>query len=207
MPRLCSIKPSTWRGGVYRGEPAGHLRPYGAHHVNYRCYLLKLGYLPGQAQAARVYSTGDPFCNVVSASCPVANGSDDSNFYYQTAYTVQKALDPSLELSSYQGRRIPLDPALDDVIVTVYSAGSTVTSHPNSGPYHLFTNGKFSPIFTATDITNTRVAGAPNAGMLMVEIHYNYHQVLALPWMTAILPNPLPLRAYTIMPIRAAEPP
>jgi Flp pilus assembly protein TadG len=168
-------------------------------------YYLSL--LDATREAARVYSTGDPYCNVISASCAAANGSDDSNFYNQAALTVQKALDPSVEKPTYVGRRIPLDPAVDDVIVTVYSAaGNTITSHPSGGPYHLFSNGKYSSIFNTTDILNTRVSGAPNAGMLLVEVHYNYHQVLALPWMTAFLPNPLPLRAYTIMPIRAGEP-
>jgi hypothetical protein len=161
-------------------------------------YYLSL--LDATREAARVYSTGDPYLTGTTT--------DNPDFYYQAAYAVQKALDPSVVASTYKGRRIPLDSAVDDVIVTVYSAaGNTVTSRPSGGPYHLFSNGKYSSIFNATDIMNTRVAGAPNAGMLLVEVHYNYHHVLALPWMTAILPNPLPLRAYTIMPIRAAEPP
>jgi hypothetical protein len=47
---------------------------------------------------------------------------------------------------------------------------------------------------------------APNAGILIVELHYNYHHVLNLPWMTMWIPNPLRLVAYTIMPIRSGEP-
>jgi hypothetical protein len=81
----------------------------------------------------------------------------------------------------------------------------------DAGAYHLFptagnVSGNYPPIFNAADIGNTRVSGAPDAGILMVEVHYNYHHVLGLPWMTAWLPNPLHLRAYTIMPMRSAEP-
>jgi hypothetical protein len=170
-------------------------------------YYLSL--LDATRDAARTYSGGDPF---------LAGGTtaDDANFYYQAAVLVRRTLDPSYNpatdsfLPSYHGRRIVLDPTVDDVIVSVYGAsGSTVTLWRD--PYHLFptpgsTPGNAPPIFNAQDIQNTRVSGAPNAGILIVEVHYNYHQVLGLPWMTAFVPNPLPLRAYTIMPLRAAEP-
>jgi hypothetical protein len=37
-------------------------------------------------------------------------------------------------------------------------------------------------------------------------VHYNYHQVLKLPWLAPFVPDPMLLRAYTMMPIAAAEP-
>lgn len=98
------------------------------------------------------------------------------------------------------------------MIVTVYGAeGNVVTLWRDAGPYHLFptpghASGNYASIFTAQNILDTRVANAPNAGVLLVEVHYNYSHVLNLPWMTIWLPNPLHLQAYTIMPIRAGEP-
>ncbi len=56
---------------------------------------------------------------------------------------------------------------------------------------------------------------APNAGLLLVEILYNYPQMLKLPVFSnlaffgvqfTIVPDPVPLYLYTIMPISSAEP-
>jgi len=180
-------------------------------------YYLSL--LDATREAARVYSGDDPFCNAITASCAVADGDiDDPDFYYQAAITVQRALNPSLGYtnpSDYKGRRIVLDPARDDVIISVYAArGNDVWLQRDAGVYHLdidpdtngVQNGGYTSIFTEEDIKSRRVADAPPAGLLLVEVHYNYHHVLSLPWMTAWLPNPLHLQAYTVMPIRAGEP-
>lgn len=47
---------------------------------------------------------------------------------------------------------------------------------------------------------------APTSGLVMVEIFYDYDQVLALPWITAFVPDPIRLHAYTIMPNANVEP-
>jgi hypothetical protein len=47
---------------------------------------------------------------------------------------------------------------------------------------------------------------APNSGMVLVELFYNYHQTLALPWLTVWLPDPILLSSYAIAPVPAAEP-
>jgi Flp pilus assembly protein TadG len=159
-------------------------------------YYLSL--LDATREAARRYSNGDPF----NSDGVTANAS----FYMDTADYARDLLDPSVENIAYKGRRIAIDPATDDVIVSVYGAkNNTVTLLPG-GPYHLFANGKYQSIFTVQSMLDSRDINAPNAGILVVEVHYNYHHVLGLPWMTAVLPNPLHLQAYTIMPIRAAEP-
>jgi hypothetical protein len=169
--------------------------------------------------SARLWSGGDPFVwdpNITN------NPYGADFFYYQAAYDVQRSLDPRLDDASYVGRRIILNPATDDVIVSVYGADYTATGNriinwrtsitcPSGCPFHLFptwgsVNGNYPSVFTSQDILNTRVCGAPSAGLLLVEVHYNYHHVLNLPWLTAVISNPLHLRAYTIMPIRAAEP-
>jgi len=62
--------------------------------------------------------------------------------------------------------------------------------------------------FSSSNIQSitSQVSGAPNAGILVVEIFYNYPQLLKLPVLTSILPDPIPLYVYTIMPISSAEP-
>jgi hypothetical protein len=40
----------------------------------------------------------------------------------------------------------------------------------------------------------------------VVEIFYNYPQLLKLPVLTSIVPDPIPLYLYSVMPISSAEP-
>jgi hypothetical protein len=171
-------------------------------------YYLSL--LDATRESARYWSNADPF---------LAGGTlSNDEVYKQAAILVRTALDPAYEPAtntfnpSYHGRRIMLDPDADDVIVSIYGANSTGSVlWRSAGPYHLFptagsTTGHYPSMFNATMIQAARRANSPNAGVLLVEVHYNYHHVLMLPWMTAWLPNPLHLQAYTIMPMRAAEP-
>jgi hypothetical protein len=175
-------------------------------------YYLSL--LDATREAARVWSGDDPFTEY-----PIGSGTmvdDDLGFYKETALWAQKALDPSLNYANpadYKGRRIPLDPNKDDVIVSVYGMknGDAVLAR-DAGPYHLFptpgsVSGNYPSLFNETGIEGTHIGGAPKSGLLVVEVHYNYYQVLQLPWMLAFINNPLHLQAYTIMPIRAGEPP
>ena len=68
---------------------------------------------------------------------------------------------------------------------------------------------------TDDDIRARLVADAPNAGVLLVEIFYNYPQLLKLPVFSnssflgvrfSLIPDPIPVYVYTIMPISSAEP-
>lgn len=156
-------------------------------------YYLSL--LDATREAARFYSDQDPF-----------NGTaDNASFYAGAAAMVRASLDPSVIDPSYKGRRIVLDPSTDDVIVSVFRVtGSTVTLRPTSGSFRLYSHQ--TPIFNSAAIQNQLISGAPNAGLVVVEVHYNYHQVLKLPWLTLFVPDPMMLRAYTIMPNRYAEP-
>ena len=76
------------------------------------------------------------------------------------------------------------------------------TDSPNG---HSLCNHYFSK-FTSADIQARLDAGAPTSGIILVEIYFDYDQLLALPWITAFVPNPIHLHAYTIMPNAAVEP-
>lgn len=159
-------------------------------------YYLSL--LDATREAARFYSNADPFN---------ADGTDNIQFYTDTAAMVRANLDPSVVEGNegYKGRKIELDPAADDVIVTVYAKDTnSVTSYPTSGPYQMY--GNATTMFTTTDIQNDFSSGSPNAGVLVVEVHYSYQQVMKLPWLTPFVPDPFILKAYTMMPLSAAEP-
>lgn len=45
-----------------------------------------------------------------------------------------------------------------------------------------------------------------NSGLVVVEIFYDYKQVLGLPWITAFVPDPVTLYAYSFMPNVNVEP-
>jgi len=155
-------------------------------------YYLTL--LDATREAARFYSNLDPFN---------ADLTDNMSFYDGAAAMAKDQLEPRTVNDT--SRKIMLDHAADDVIVTVYSvSGNNVVTHPTTGAYHMFNNQTSS--FTAATLQNQLVAGAPCAGILVVEVAYNYHQVLALPWLTPFVPNPVLLHAYTVMPVQAAEP-
>jgi hypothetical protein len=60
--------------------------------------------------------------------------------------------------------------------------------------------------FTTTDIQNRLEPGAPNSSLVVVEVYYHYFQILALPWFTAIIPDPILLTTYATWPQSSAEP-
>lgn len=125
-------------------------------------------------------------------------------FYQTITGLVVRYLDPKIENPAYDGRRFPLDPTMDDVVITVWgSSGGNVVRYPVEGPYRLYSNA--DPIFDETEVESRLISGSPNEGILIVEVHYNYHQVLRLPWLMPL--DPILLRAYTIMPLSPAEPP
>jgi hypothetical protein len=116
-------------------------------------------------------------------------------------------------------RPITLNPDEDDIVVSIYGiacSGATCTAtkqHEYSWATHNGYPGKTSR-FTASDLAAMINAGPgtkPNSGLVLVELYYSYHQKLALPWIQifgylGILPNPIQLSTYTIMPMTAAEP-
>jgi hypothetical protein len=107
-----------------------------------------------------------------------------------------------------------LDPAVDDVIISVvsikdgaifhrYPDDVAVTSIP--GQFSLYGN-KVSKL-TDAQIVNKLIGAAPKVGAVVVEMYYNYHQVLALPWITIVVPDPILLHMVAVAPLPAATPP
>lgn len=60
--------------------------------------------------------------------------------------------------------------------------------------------------FSTADVASRLVSGAPATGALLVEVLYSYAQVLKLPVLTEVIPDPVQLYVYTVMPNAAAEP-
>ena len=49
-------------------------------------------------------------------------------------------------------------------------------------------------------------AASINSGLVLVEIYFEYDQVLGLPWIKAFVPDPVMLYAYSFMPNVNIEP-
>jgi hypothetical protein len=162
-------------------------------------YYLSL--LDSTREAARLYSNFDPFLRDEDHN-PIG---DNLIFYQGVAEEVLRTLQPANELDT--SRKIRLIPASDDVVVSVFSVdGTHVVRFPSStgGEYHKFNNQPSD--FSNAEIISRLIGTAPPTGILLVEVYYAYHQVLALPWITIVIPNPTMLHAYTMMPLSAAEP-
>lgn len=130
----------------------------------------------------------------------------DTNFY---AFTAAKAF--------YSTQPFNLDPNHDDIVISVFgittnqSTGvSAVTSrYPSPTGYSKYAH--YTSRFTSAKLETLLNTGStnipPNTGVVLVEIFYNYNQLLKLPWITVFLPDPILMYSYTIMPCPAVEPP
>jgi len=181
-------------------------------------YYLSL--LDATRESARFYSNQDPFevgfgigdctctdpvlCLKETAADAADADCDRGDFYQGAADLAIRQLQPR-DLAAPQPldntRKIILDPAADDVVVVVFdvNGAGTVTRYPLSGDYRFYEN--MDSLITNQRISDQLVSGAPNTAIVLVEVFYHYHQVLALPWMTFFLGNPILLHAYTMMPM------
>jgi hypothetical protein len=183
-------------------------------------------------EAARFASVRDPFITAPIAQVSCSSG-DPFNFYFHTAciFSPPTGSPKCTDAKFCNGLNslVTLDPAVDDVLITVF----TITNWQVSSPvfplpdnYWALSNNdadtahndnwkqdcqgnivRSTPYFTPTRINNTLEASSPkNKGLVVVEFYYCYHQALNLPVVTNFIPNPLRIHAYTLMPIPAASP-
>ena len=70
--------------------------------------------------------------------------------------------------------------------------------------WRLFCNQASS--FTTAEVKAMLDPVAPSTGYVLVELYYNYHMVLGLPWIKLFVPDPVLLHAYTLMPNQRSAP-
>jgi hypothetical protein len=159
-------------------------------------YYLDL--IDAARESARFAANDDPIHNDVTGVYQ-----DPNPGFYLRAQTV--ALQ-SINIGS--GGQITLNPATDDIVISSFGviAGNVTQRFPSgTGEVALYSN-KTSGLDTTTDIEAKLDALAPNTGLVAVEIYYEYDMILGLPWITAFVPNPVTLYAYSIMPNSNVEP-
>jgi hypothetical protein len=147
-----------------------------------------------------------------------------SHFYRQTACLVNQELSmeaPAIQMNDNGTPHNTQDDFLDptegnDIIISVFSftRNQGITNrHPGgnesgwSYAVDLDAVTDKSSHFSSLDVTDSMVdLNSPNTGYILVEIFYNYEHTLGLPWITAVLDDPLLLHAYAFMPLTSAEP-
>ena len=101
--------------------------------------------------------------------------------------------------------RIPFDPLEDDIVISVISYdGSSLIRFPDGNGWSRFNNR----VSTVSDgeILSHLDSSTPSTGIIMVEVFYGYHQLLGMPFFTDVLPDPIPVHTFSIMPYPSADP-
>jgi hypothetical protein len=149
-----------------------------------------LNLVDASREAVRYSSNFDPFTLDESGNRVL-----DSQFFIDTGTLTEDVLSP-----------LVLDPASgDDIVISFFSIGDGVfVRYPNPQGWSVL--GTKTSKFSNAEIQSRLDNSAPPTGVLLVEIFYNYHQVLKLPVFTAFVRDPMPVYAYAIMPLAAAEP-
>jgi len=102
--------------------------------------------------------------------------------------------------------QVVLNPATDDLVISAFGVkGGAVTQRlPDVDGWSY--KGNHVSKFTTAEIDAMLNAAAPATGMVLVEVYYDFHMVMALPWITMFVPDTITLYAYSIMPNAYVEP-
>jgi hypothetical protein len=157
-------------------------------------------------EAARFAADGDPIRD--AAGLPL----DPNPTYF---YNVQELTKQSLDFAS-DSRIDWMTPAVcgtdiqGDIVISAFSTlGDAVDKRfpTGTGDDGLSMCASHVSNITTAEV-NAILSGSviPNGGLVLVEIYYDYHMVLGLPWIRAFVPDPITLHAYSIMPNVNVEP-
>jgi hypothetical protein len=169
-------------------------------------------------EVARYLANDDPLHNGAGAfdgtsgtACPTALPGDPCepyDFYHVRARNLEA-------LTLANSGDIMLDSFHDNMIVSVFVVhNNAVTARypsnfgENGWPLY-GTATHHTSQFTSADI-NTKLSSLantpPDTGLVLVELYYDYHMVMGLPWIRVWVPDPVTLHAYSIMPNANAAP-
>jgi hypothetical protein len=165
----------------------------------------------GAREGARLGSYTDP---------EISPGFVSTNFCKFVYWTVQGKYNEVTGVQESLGALNPiiLNPATDDIIVSVFSIRSnfpagevtptrficpanTLPGAPAGARY-----GNKTSSITNDQIKNRMIYDAPSSGLVLVEVYYAYHQLTGLLDFVRSTEEPIMVHTYSIMPLSAAEP-
>ena len=156
-------------------------------------------------ETARFAANDDPIRDDATG-----NPLDPNPNFYDRAQTLAKQ---SLEAAA-DGRidwRTASCPDINgDIVLSAFAiaSGTVAQRYPNgAGETGVSMCGHYDSKLTTTEV-NSIINGSNigNTGFIVAEIYYEYDQTLGLPWITAFVPDPIILYAYSIMPNTNVEP-
>lgn len=146
-----------------------------------------LDVLDAGRETARQASLGDPFFD---------DGTLDGQFFTDIVALADDFMLP-----------IQLDPEADDLVISFFSVtNGNAVRFPEGDESGWSRYGNHVSNFSTADIEARLRTAAPATGVLLIEIFYDYWQTLNLPIFSNIIPNPINLYTYAVMPLSAAEP-
>jgi hypothetical protein len=164
-------------------------------------YYLDL--IDAAREAARWGAGDDPIHDDTSGAYIDPN----PNFYGRVFAVARDSIDTG------SGGQISLDPLTDNVVVSAFgiSGGVVDERYPNVDGdlgrcFYNYPACNHNSDFTTAEVNALLDPSAPNTGIVLVEIWYDYHMILGLPWITLFVPDPVTLYAYSWMPNANAEP-
>jgi len=134
------------------------------------------------------------------------------NFYNRTQYearlSLERSSDGRIDWMLDDPFSIPCDLINGDVVISSFGVlGNLVDERfPRGAPNGQSMCGNYSSKYVYKKGDPMYQAASIDSGLVLVEIYYEYNQVLALPWITAFVPDPVTLYAYTFMPNTYVEP-
>lgn len=152
-----------------------------------------LDLIDGAREIARFGANVDPLSGKSAGSC-------NSDWFYELLPCMADQIFSEQVVLQYG------PPETDDLILSAIAAsGGVVTQRfPDADGWSY--KGNHISKFTTADINGMLNAAAPATGMVLVEVYYDYHMVLGLPWITMFVPDTITLHAYSIMPNAYVEP-
>ena len=156
-------------------------------------------------ETARFAANDDPIRDDTTG-----NPLDPNPNFYNRAQTLAKQ---SLEAAA-DGRidwRTASCPDVNgDIVLSAFSVASGAVAqryHSGAGETGVSMCGHYSSKLTTAEVNNIiNGSNIGNTGFIVAEIYYEYDQTLGLPWITAFVPDPIILYAYSIMPNTNVEP-
>ena len=149
---------------------------------------------------------------------PFTSGVERNDDFYTGGFN---EMDNTLKRAGW----ISLDENVDDLVISIFAIKTNVSATrypdqwddtrgdcgvPNGGNmgWRMYCNKTTK--FTIEDVLNRFNSGTsqtpPNNGIVLVEIFYDYHMRLGLPWVTGIVGDTISLHSYSFAPNSFAEP-
>lgn len=171
-----------------------------------------LDVIDGAREAARFAANDDPIHDDFTGAYIDPN----PEFYFRAQELSKQSLQASSDGRIEWPGRADSTEAQDcsavngDVVVSAFATlGSSVNRrYPiAAGDNGVSLCGNYYSKLTTAEV-NSILSGSsiPNSGFVLIELYYDYNQILALPWITAFVPDPVTLYAYSIMPNVNVEP-